>query len=136
MSLHSTIISVLYLHFFRMQEKGRNVIPWFQTVVVLSFFLTILLTLIVYLILQITHHGYYQVTVGEGFFISGFLSLLIAFFILIKSFFFNNGKHLQYLDHFKMLPKKTQRRYSVMVLALVTVSPFLLVLIIYLFDNR
>ena len=136
MQLHSIIISVLYNHFNSMKEKGRKVIPWFQTISVISFSLISMLGLVLLLFFEFISKGQFKIRGEESPILISFILLVIMLFILIKNHYFNSNKHILYLQEFHNLTLKNQKKYSIIVLASFIALPFLLLFIVYIFDKR
>lgn len=136
MKLDSIIISVLYNHFYNMKKKGRNVIPWFQTVSVISFSIVVACVLIALIFLELSNEGHFEIGLKEVPFLIIFMLLMIILFILIKRYYFNTNKHLLYIEKFNSLSKQKQKIYKFYVLLSITLFPFLLLFIVYIFDKR
>lgn len=94
MKLDGIIVSTTYNHFYKMKQKGRNVVPWFQTVFVLSLAFTMTITLIVKICLDYLNKGYYQFKIKEPLFLVAFVSCGSIIFFMLKKIYFNSGKHL------------------------------------------
>jgi hypothetical protein len=84
MKLDSIIISVLYNHFYNMKKKGRNVIPWFQTVSVISFSIVVACVFIALIFLELSNEGHFEIGLKEVPFLIIFMLLMIILFILIN----------------------------------------------------
>lgn len=136
MQLDSIVISVLYNHFYKMKEKGRKVIPWFQTVSVLSFSIIVVCGLLLLIFLELINGGNYRIRGREIPVLFVFMLLIIVFFILIKHHYFNSNRHIFYLEEFNSLPLKQQKKYSFFVIATFILLPFLLLFVMYIFDKR
>lgn len=136
MKLDSIIISVLYNHFYNMKKKGRNVIPWFQTVSVISFSIVVVCVLIALIFLELSNGGYFEIGLKEVPFLIIFMLLIIVLFILIKKYYFDTNKHLLCIEKFNSLSKQKQKIYKFCVLLSITLFPFLLLFIVYIFDKR
>ena len=130
MKLDGIIISTVYNHFYNMKLNGRNVIPWFQTVFVLSLALTIIITLIVKICLDYFKKGYYQLDITEPFFLLAFIFLGGIFFFTLKKIYFNSGMHLTLIEEFQGLSKKKKNTFNVAVLLILIMLPILLYLVI------
>jgi pilus assembly protein TadC len=130
MKLDAIIISTMYNHFYKMKERGRNVIPWFQTASVLSLLVTMLLTLLIKIGMDFLNKGYYQLNIKEPLFLIGFISTLILSFLLIKKFYFDNEKHIIFYKEFNQLSNQKKTTYSVVVILTTILLPFLLFLIL------
>lgn len=130
MKFDGIIVSAVYNHFYKMKEKGRNVVPWFQTVFVLSLALTITITLIVKICLDYFNKGYYQLDIKEPFFLLAFIFSGGIFFFMFKKIYFNSGKHLTLIEEFQGLPKKKRNTFNVVVLLILIMLPILLYLVI------
>jgi hypothetical protein len=136
LKIDSLIIAVLYNHFYQMKIKGRKVIPWFQTVTVLSFLFVVLAVLIFFIISMLINKGHYQISFSETTFLIVFMALLILCFFLIKKTYFDTNRHLLFLAEFKSLPVSKQRRNKFWVLASIVLSPFIMLAILYFSNKR
>lgn len=136
MKIDSIIIAVLYGHFSKMQERGRKVIPWFQTVAVLSSSIAMIIVLLIFVFAEILTKGYYKLRISESEFIIVFILSVTLLFALIKRFYFNTNKHLLYLQEFNSLTVHKQKNLKFIVLSIIISLPFILLLLLYLFDNR
>jgi hypothetical protein len=136
MKLDSIVVAALYQHFYNMKKKGRKVIPWFQTVSVISFSIMVTFVLITLILLELLNGGKYEIGIKEMPFLIIFVLLVILLFILIKRQYFNTNKHLLYFEEFSSLSPNKQKRYKVLVLLVISLLPFILLFIIYTFDNR
>lgn len=126
MRVDAIVISVLYEHFLRMKNRGRKVIPRFQTASVLSFALVIVLVLLWLTISEVSHGGNFLIPVTESFFLLGFISLIVAFFHLIQRYYFKTNKHIEYVYQLNALGEKLHKRYRVVTLFLFITIPFVL----------
>lgn len=136
MQLDSIIISVLYNHFYKMKERGRKVVPWFQTVSVLSFSIIVVCGLLLLIFLEFINGGHYKIRGEEAPVFIVFMLFVIMFFILIKRHYFNTNKHILYLEEFNTLPLTKQKKYKFFVIASFILLPFLLLFVLYIFDKR
>lgn len=136
MQLDSVIISVLYNHFYKMKEKGRKVVPWFQTVSVLSFSIIVMCGLLLLIFLELINGGHYKIRGEEAPVLIVFMLLVIVLFILIKHHYFNTNRHILYLEEFIKLPPTKQKKYKFFVIASFVLLPFLLLFVLYFFDKR
>lgn len=136
MQLDSIIIAVLYNHFYKMKERKRKVVPWFQTVSVLSFSIILVCGLLLLIFLELSNNGHYKIRGEEAPVIIGFMLLVIVFFILIKRHYFNTNKHIFYLEEFNALPLSKQNKFRVFVIVTFVLLPFLLLFVLYIFDQR
>lgn len=130
MGMMGLLIGVLYNHFFKMKERGRNVVPWVNTSFVLSLEITILIVFLVKLLMDIINRGYYQIRISEPVFIGIFILLLILFFFLIKGLYFNTGKHLIFYEQFLAKPEDKRRMQSILIFIAFILIPVSLYLII------
>lgn len=136
MLIDHLIVSVLYKHFYEMKQRGRNVIPWFQTVVVLSFSIVIFCLLFALCILELMNKGKYEIKIAEVYFLAILMGFVIIIFVLIKKYYFNSNKFIDFLEELNSLPINKQKLYKVFVLITLIALPFLLLLVLYLFDSR
>lgn len=136
MQLDSIIISVLYNHFDKMRERGRKVVPWFQTVSVLSFSIIVIFGLLLLIFLEVIKGGQYKIRGREAPVLGVFMLLVIMLFILIKRHYFNTNNHISYLEEFIKLPLAKQKKYNFFIITSFVLLPFLLLFILYIFDKR
>ncbi len=136
MKLDSIIIGVLYNHFYNMKNRGRKVIPWFQTAAVLSFVIVVTCILLGLIFFEILNRGYFEIRIPEVVFLIFFILLVILFFILIKRFYFDTNKHLSYLEKLNSLPLPKQKKYKFWVLTSIVLLPFVFLFVLYIFDKR
>jgi hypothetical protein len=135
MKIDSIIIAVLYDHFYKMQKRGRKVIPWFQTVAVLAFAIAILFVLLILILAEFFNKGHYSVDLSETEFIIAFILAIALLFLGIKGHYFNSNKHLLYLEKFNSLSTQKQKIFKILVLTIIVALPFILLFFLYLFDT-
>ena len=131
MKIINIMLTSLYLHFLKMKDRGRRVIPWFSTCVAMSFFITITVTFIVKLIGGENMNKY---NLSTGVFDSVFMLIGILCFFFIKSYFFDSKRYL-YLSESYLKNYSSQKRllYKIFTLTILIVSPFLLGFLIWLY---
>jgi hypothetical protein len=117
MNLIDIFLTSLYLHFIKMKDKGRQVVPWFSTCVAVSFFAAITGGLAVKLIL---YNGRDTKNISEGPFIVVFLIVGLISFVSIKSYYFSGEKHIisseVYLGKFSDRKKSAITMFSILFL--------------------
>ena len=119
-----------------MKQKGRKVVPWFQTVSVISFSIIIMFGLLLLIFLEIINKGNFNIKGSEEIVLVVFIVLVVLLFIIIRSYYFNSNRHIEYLDNFNLLPVNKQMKYKYIVLTSFVLLPFLLLFVLYLFDKR
>lgn len=132
MRFDAIIIAVLYNHFNKMKQKGRNVIPWFQTVSVLSFAVIILLLLLVFISFSIMFNGKFDISISETYFLVSFMLSIVGVFFIIKKYYFDTKKYADFCDVFKSLAVKKQKQYTIIVLSILCLLPFILIYCLFL----
>ena len=130
MNLLDIFLISIYLHFHQMKEKGRQIIPWFQTVTAITLFLSIGGVLAIKLIIG---DRLRKDNLSELVFLIGFMVFAGLFFWGIKQYFFNSGKHLtltqKYIDSFS---EKTRYFHKVVSIAFILFVPTLLGYLVWL----
>jgi len=106
MKIDAIIISVLYNHFYNMKLKGRNVVPWFQTIFVIVLYIALAGSAAVKIVMDIKHGGYYQTNENSSNYLYWFLGFMILLFFIIKRKYFDNGKHIIFYEAFIALPEE------------------------------
>lgn len=129
MGIAGLIIGTLYGHFYNMKERGRKVIPWVNTVFVLSLEATMIIFSIIKIALDIFYHGYFQLKVPEYLFLGAFIFCLLSFFFLIKGLYFNTGKHLIFYQEYIDLPQGKKHTFRAIILTSLVLLPFILYLV-------
>lgn len=133
MRVDKIIIAVLYNHFVRMKDNGRRIVPWFQTCVALTFELTILITLLVFITLALIHKVDSFLEIKEQYFILCFIVILIFFFQTVKKIYFTSEKYVNCIGEFESkYSKETRKTISIIVLVASCLFPFLFVYALYL----
>jgi hypothetical protein len=130
MNLIDIFLTTLYSHFCGMQERGRNVIPWLQTVFVTALVLTISIFLLVDILFPDVIKLFNN---SELVFIGCYLIMGCFFFIAIKRYFFDSGKNIE-LSQKYLIDYSSHKRYlfKVIVIAICLIIPVLLGFIIWL----
>lgn len=126
MKLDAIVISVLYAHFWNMQKKGRQVVPWLQTTWALALSLVIIVSLVFIYFTEYTHAGKFKIDLDEPYFIFAFIASLMSLFFLIKWRYFKTSRHLSYMDQFSSLSEKKQKTYKMLVLGITYFLPIVL----------
>jgi hypothetical protein len=131
MRFDAMIIAVLYNHFTEMKSKGRKVIPWFQTISVLSFSIVMQFLLLGLIFFNIIY-GNLEIDISESHFLISFILLIVAIFFIIKRCYFDTSRHIAFLEEFKSLPSARRKRNSILVLAIICILPFALIYFLFL----
>jgi len=123
------MIVSLYLHFVRMKDKGRNVVPWFSTCVAISLFMALSGGLVLKLIMG----SYFNDKISEPAFLAGFLFVGVLCFFSIKIYFFDGGKHIDLSEmYIKKYSSKKRFLYKAFSISILLIIPLILGFIIWL----
>ena len=129
MSLADIFLISIYLHFNKMKETGRQVVPWFSTCSAISFFAAISGALALKLLLGEKYNG----EISQSAALIGFVTLGCLCFFIVKSYFFNSGRHLdlsvKYLEDYS-----SQKRllYKILSIGFILLVPICFGFIIWL----
>jgi hypothetical protein len=119
----------IYSHFLAMRERGRNIIPWFQTDVAISLFLAISIAMFAKVIFG---GSFNQKNVSEITFLMIFMLTGVICFFSIKHYFFDSGRHIKtseiYLVKYSSKKKLLIKTISIFTLLII---PVILGYIIY-----
>ena len=127
MNAPDIIISTVYDYYLNMSKKRKSIVPWFQTVSIISLSLTILAFLIYDIIFKI-YEGGEKLSVVP---VVVFLLLGAIFFICIKRYYFDNGKHLELHILFKEYSEKKIKNLKIIIVGTIVLLPFLLIFVIW-----
>lgn len=124
MKLFDIFLISIYLHFCAMKEKGRQIVPWFQTATAIALFASISVTLCIKLVFG---SALQKNNLSETVFICGFMLAGAIFFFSIKQYLFSSDRHLtlsqEYLNKYA---EKQRHRYKILSISLVLAVPSLL----------
>jgi len=130
MKLIDKILISLYLHFTKMKDEGRQVVPWFSTCVAVSFFVAISGTLVLKLILgaDLT-----EKKIPEFIFLAAFFFVGVLCFFIIKNYLFTSEKHIN-LSEIYISTYSTQERlfYKICAISVLLIVPFVLGFLVWL----
>jgi hypothetical protein len=115
-----------------MESKGRRVVPWFQTVSVLSFLVVVQLLLLGLIFISFFCRTNPEIDIGESYFLISFILLLAVLFFVIKRYYFDAGRHIAFLEEFRSLPSEKQKRNNIFVLTTICILPFGLIYFLFL----
>jgi hypothetical protein len=110
----------IYTHFCEMKERGRQVVPWFQTAFAISLFSAISGFLVVKLFFGNTFNNQ---TVPESSFLAAFLLIGCLCFFLIKRYLFDSQKNIVLSEKY-VQEYSSQKRLQIKV---ISISAFLLI---------
>lgn len=130
MKLFDIFLISIYLHFCAMKEKGRQIVPWFQTVTAITLFASIAGTFCIKLL-----SGTYlqKNNLSEITFITGFMIISAVFFFGIKKYLFSSGRHLKLSQEFVNTYSVKQRHaYKILSIGFVLAVPIILGYLIWL----
>jgi len=131
MSIDKIIVTVIFLHFNKMKEKGRKIIPWFQTVAILSFLMVVLALLLTLILINLS--GNFSAHIDETYFLVGFIACIIILFFVIKGYYFDSGKYISNIEEFtSRYSLKKQLKIKAFILTAVCIVPFLFIYCLYL----
>ncbi|SDZ75459.1 hypothetical protein SAMN05192529_101245 [Arachidicoccus rhizosphaerae] len=121
----------IYAHYNKMKQKGRSVIPWFETCCVIA--LSLAITALVFTKLILSKYKNLMLFDNENTFLISFLSFCICIFFIVKRYFFNKDKHLKALEMFYGTYSDKQRnRCSFISLSILVFLPLFIYLFLYL----
>lgn len=120
----------LYLHFIKMKDNGRQVVPWFSTCVAVSFFIAISATLLLKLILGANLN---DKNICKIVFLIAFLVVGILCFFVTKNYLFSGEKHMHLSDIY-INSYSIQKRlfYKIFAISILIIIPFILGFIVWL----
>jgi hypothetical protein len=119
----------IYLHFCKMRDKGRKIVPWFQTLSSISLFFAITVIFFVKLFLGTRLNSQ---TAPEGLFILGFLFIGAICFFSIKNYFFKNERYIKLSEFYLETYSERQRKYiKIRSITFVMILPIILGFIIW-----
>lgn len=107
-----------------MKDRGRQIVPWFQTSIAITLFMAISAVLAIKLLFGENLNGN---TLSELTFIPGFLLGGGVCFFSIKRYFFDNGKYLTLSEKYvnRFTPQKRLVHKTVSILLIIAVPVFL-----------
>jgi hypothetical protein len=115
-----------------MKQKGRSVIPWFETCYVIALSLAITASVFAKLIFS----KYKNLVLFDNEILLLFLLVGIGVFFLVKSYYFKNDKHIKLMEIYieRYSPTKRNRiRYTVTIG--LTLLPFFFMFIMWLQES-
>lgn len=127
----SIIIASLYDHFYKMRGRGRPVSPSLQTIFTLSLSLSFMIILVIKILLDATHNGYYQLGLEEWKFLLVYVVLLLTINVLIYKIYFQTDRHLAIYEQFLDYSETRRKRYKFLTLFLLVGTVFLEYGVIY-----
>jgi hypothetical protein len=107
MNFPDKVLMALYLHFAKMKEDGRSVVPWFSTCTAAAFFIAIVTSMIAKLIIGSTTTDFATSAFLIGIIAVGFLS-----FFVVKSYLFKNNRHIKLSQVYIDTYTSRQRSFS------------------------
>ena len=130
MKLLDIFLICIYLHFCAMKEKGRQVVPWFQTAIAITLFGSIAGTFCIKLLLG---DMLQRNNLSETAFITGFTIISVVLFFGIKKYLFTAGRHLSLSQEFlNTYNYKRQHLYKILSIGLVLAMPVILGFLVWL----
>lgn len=131
MNFPDKVLMALYLHFAKMKEDGRSVVPWFSTCTAAAFFITIVTSMIAKLIIGSTTTDFAMSAFLIGIIAVGFLS-----FFVVKSYLFKNNRNKElsrvYIDTYT---SRQRSFFSSAVVFVIIITPFILMFFVWLADK-
>jgi hypothetical protein len=131
MNFFDKVLIGLYLHFAKMKEDGRSVVPWFSTCAAAAFFIAIVASMIAKLIVGSTTTDFAMSVFLIGIIAVGFLS-----FFIVKGYLFTNNRHIElsqgYIDTYT---SRQRSFFSSAVLFVIIITPFILMFFVWLADK-
>lgn len=129
MNVADLLLVSLYNHFCNLQNRRKQIVPWFQTCVVIALYGTFSCFIIFRLIF---FYGTPQVKTSEPIFLFIFLGIAFLLFFAVKRYFFDSGKHIKLSEKFiKDYSEEQQKRYKTISLLALTIAPFLLIFLLW-----
>jgi len=120
----------IYYHFCQMKDRGRKVVPWFQTCATMAIFMPIIVTLLIKVIFK---ESIINKKTSEGIFLFVFMAFGAIVFFTVKIYFFKNDKHIRTMEKFLKNYTDSQRRkikyYSI---GFLMILPFIFIFILWL----
>jgi len=107
MKILDMFLVTIYLHFFKMKEKGRNIVPWFQTCVSLGMVFAISFALLIKVVFEGSIN---KKSIPEWLFLLGFMSFAGLVFFLVKIYFFKKNRHLDLITTFLKRYSDSERK--------------------------
>lgn len=124
MKLFDIFLISIYLHFCAMKERGRQIIPWFQTATAIALFASIAITLCIKLVFG---SALQKDNLSETAFICGFMLAGVVIFFSIKQYLFSSGRHLTLSqEYLNIYSEKKRRMYKILSIGMVLAVPSLL----------
>lgn len=122
-------LTTLYLHFLQLKDKGRsNIIPWFNTCLVVS----LSGTFVTFLILKLIFDREGAFHIQKNMFLFFFFLIGLAYFFLIKQYYFLSGKYLLSCEKYqKLYTKKATVRLKILVFLSCVTAPLLLMFVVW-----
>ena len=131
MNFFDKVLIGLYLHFTKMKEDGRSVVPWFSTCTAAAFFIAIVTSMIAKLIIGSTTTDFAMSAFLIGIIAVGFLS-----FFGVKAYLFNNERNIELSQVYIETYTSRQRLFfSSAVLFVIIITPFILMFFVWLADK-
>jgi hypothetical protein len=119
----------IYLHFCKMRDRGRKVIPWFQTLTSISLFFAITIAFLVKVCLG---KNFNNQTAPEGAFILGFLIVGAICFFSTKRYFFKNERYLKLSEvYMEKYSERERRHIKIRSILFIMIIPFILGFLIW-----
>ncbi len=91
MSKIDLFLTSIYIHFCSMKDRGRQIVPWFQTCFAIALFFSISITMIFKII---GGSSINRANLPESIFLFIFILIGLITFYLVKHYFFFMDKHL------------------------------------------
>ncbi|SDZ75495.1 hypothetical protein SAMN05192529_101248 [Arachidicoccus rhizosphaerae] len=124
------ILTGLYDHFIRMKKRRRKIVPWFETCSALAFAVTISFTLMLKIVFN---KSLDFKKIPEYYFLLLFLSFGIGVFVLSKSYYFRNDKHIKLMDlYLEKYSEADRKKIRYFVTIGLSIFPFFLMFIMWL----
>lgn len=134
MKAFDIVVESIYDHFFDMQKKGRKIVPWFQTCFIIALMFVIDLSLGSLLFYRISSCQR-DLPISENLFLTIFIIIGIAIFILIKNRYFSNDRQQEWYNKFLGISISKRKTIKVITLTGATLIPFLILFLLWVIDK-
>ncbi|QEC71853.1 hypothetical protein FSB73_09435 [Arachidicoccus ginsenosidivorans] len=127
MKIIDIFLVTIYLHFLKMKENGRNIVPWFQTCVSLGMVFSISFALLIKVVFEGSIN---KKSIPEWLFLLGFMSFAGLIFFLVKLYFFKKNRHLDLISTFlKRFSDSKRKLIKIVSVGFLIILPCIFVLI-------
>jgi hypothetical protein len=130
MNILDLFLTSIYLHFCKMKEGGRQVVPWFNACFAIALFVAIAGSMLTKVI---AGDSINQTSLPESVFLIVFAIVGVSVFFMIKIYFFDSGKHLILSKEFsEYYPSKRRMLIKTLSIGVLFLIPLLLGVIMWI----